>query len=1281
MNELDGIPLVKGGPDVPTHLRQELEAGRVVFFCGAGISYPHLPDFKGLTEWLFEQARCQATLTTDPYISRLFKSGQYDRVLDWLRQDWNQTGEHGDLFGTKIVQKLTIPENTELNTHLALLRLSLSRDGKYRLVTTNQDNGFQECMRRNGLSVFVDCAPRLPIPKPHRWNSLVHLHGQIDQPSHTFVFTSSDFGAAYLTEGWATRFVLELMRHYTLVFVGYSVEDATIRYITDAIGLDDHHKESKFKKPYAFAAYTAADPLKNKDSIVKEWLSKKIHLIPYDDQTVDGIDHFGLHQTLRKWADIHQNGLDTWNSLLQTVRQGPPNLSDHNVKWILHELLDIRNRKFVSLFLLALSGLDDEEQLFAWLDLVAEREDEIAIKFTKDQKSDEKFWKRDSSEYLRIFTNPVKIGNQQFQLNSGTDWLLADLINSKLNNVALFRWACKRGGKLHPTLLAQLVRRLGSDKADLKLTEQAHKAWSFLVTCQPLLRAAETDDPDIRVTLNDMFRVSPPMAVSYFKPYALVEVNKFYGEEPPFVSTQENWVKAYLHLSFKIDNPMGMDYEPDGDIIPSDLNDPMTLTDIAHYLQVEFNSIMHIQSARMGDYSNHYVNGEIFSIDHHNQNSYSSAWFILVRGLADCFDRLSTVDIESAKNIARIWSESDYYVFQRLHLYALGCPDAYSGQEIENFLTMHLGTILWESEVKTEVFRLFRLRWNHLSDNFQRSIEEVYIAGPPREPEMENDERWTVWRDYSICGHLSWIRNKLSYTLLPSATLFVNSWIESNPEYANDYHEGFEYNGLISTSFDTTQQTEFKDYAKIFDPLTPFAEAMNLLKPGNDRFGFSMDWRQAFQDKTHIPDLVRLAKLAIKEGWNESWFWGTFLNALWQECDKGSAEFCDDVLLMMDDASDEVIREHASSWSQFWKIRSLKLTPFSDVDYPRWVKHFTRLMGLNEHVDHDINDSTSLQHFGGIFFGSILESFFATERSRGAGIPQFVKDSFDLLQQYRDQQPFAYRCGMDIWGRFAYSISVVDESWSFENLLPHFRWDKNRETAIVLWNSYLHRINYYPDFFLQLKSGILDAVQYYTASKHEHIFQQLVRYLTFVSIRDPELLTPADFNQITALLNTQQKSWCVSFVEHEFHRIHREIDNDAIEFNQKVWASQIKPWLDNGYWQQSSSYRSVAANRSWINMMLWIHNAEAFNELFPYLHPQVENDFLRWAFPLKDYPAVFYVGISRNVFDLLFRLIPEVSSYQHWATYIIQILDLLVEADPSLAQDPQYISFRQRFAP
>jgi hypothetical protein len=45
------VQFINYGPDVPDALLQVHEEGRLVFFCGAGISYPAgLPGFKGLVE-------------------------------------------------------------------------------------------------------------------------------------------------------------------------------------------------------------------------------------------------------------------------------------------------------------------------------------------------------------------------------------------------------------------------------------------------------------------------------------------------------------------------------------------------------------------------------------------------------------------------------------------------------------------------------------------------------------------------------------------------------------------------------------------------------------------------------------------------------------------------------------------------------------------------------------------------------------------------------------------------------------------------------------------------------------------------------------------------------------------------------------------------------------------------------------------------------------------------------------------------------------------------------
>ncbi len=49
------VQFVTDGPDIPDALLQAHEEGRVVFFCGAGISYPAgLRDFKWLVEQVYQ---------------------------------------------------------------------------------------------------------------------------------------------------------------------------------------------------------------------------------------------------------------------------------------------------------------------------------------------------------------------------------------------------------------------------------------------------------------------------------------------------------------------------------------------------------------------------------------------------------------------------------------------------------------------------------------------------------------------------------------------------------------------------------------------------------------------------------------------------------------------------------------------------------------------------------------------------------------------------------------------------------------------------------------------------------------------------------------------------------------------------------------------------------------------------------------------------------------------------------------------------------------------------
>ena len=65
---------------------------------------------------------------------------------------------------------------------------------------------------------MVDCPSSLPT------RILIDSYCQSD----------ADFGKAYLLEAWAARFVAALFRDYVVCFVGYSIDDPVLRYMTAA---------------------------------------------------------------------------------------------------------------------------------------------------------------------------------------------------------------------------------------------------------------------------------------------------------------------------------------------------------------------------------------------------------------------------------------------------------------------------------------------------------------------------------------------------------------------------------------------------------------------------------------------------------------------------------------------------------------------------------------------------------------------------------------------------------------------------------------------------------------------------------------------------------------------------------------------------------------------------------------------------------------------------------------------------------------------------------------
>jgi hypothetical protein len=199
----------KGAPDIPLELIEAQESGNLVFFCGAGISFlAGLPGFDDLVKKVYDKLGESASEPEEKAI----KAGLYDRALGLLEtRIVGARNPRVNLVRKAIIEELTIGDGANLQNHQAILQLSKTVNQKHRLVTTNVDHGF---LRSDpNIQSMIDAAPKLPVPKPHKWESVVHLHGIIDDTDpngEQLIFTSGDFGSAYLTERWASRFVTEL---------------------------------------------------------------------------------------------------------------------------------------------------------------------------------------------------------------------------------------------------------------------------------------------------------------------------------------------------------------------------------------------------------------------------------------------------------------------------------------------------------------------------------------------------------------------------------------------------------------------------------------------------------------------------------------------------------------------------------------------------------------------------------------------------------------------------------------------------------------------------------------------------------------------------------------------------------------------------------------------------------------------------------------------------------------------------------------------------------------
>lgn len=320
---------VADGPWLPDELLIARDAGQVIFFCGAGVSQADawLPNFPSLAKKVLTSLGS----ALDSPARRLFDASQdfekesgltglvaTDRIFGMLEREFDPREVR-----EAVARALVPPEGYGLCAHRTMLDLSRDRAGVARLVTTNFDRLFEDC--DPSLGSFNP--PHLPDPRREKdFRGIIHIHGRVDTDyvracDDEFVLSSADFGRAYLSDGWATRYIQILLQRYKIVFVGYSADDPPVQYLLEAL----NHSSERPNELYAFQAGNIAEAS-------AQWAHKGVLPIPYD--ATDG--HASLWDTLRAWAGRARD-VDAWyDGAIAEAGAGPGELLPHQRGIVAH---------------------------------------------------------------------------------------------------------------------------------------------------------------------------------------------------------------------------------------------------------------------------------------------------------------------------------------------------------------------------------------------------------------------------------------------------------------------------------------------------------------------------------------------------------------------------------------------------------------------------------------------------------------------------------------------------------------------------------------------------------------------------------------------------------------------------------------------------------------------------------------------------------------------------------------------------------------------------------
>ena len=298
------------GIDFPRPLLDALKDNQMVVFAGAGVSMPEpagLPSFRQLAEEvaLGSGETAEQDEAEDRFLGRLYDKDQQVH------------------FQTAQILQEKSPRPSCLHHDLTALYRNFEC---LRIVTTNFDTLFEEAAKEKfGSLPEVFQAPALPLGTD--FSGIVHVHGSIHKP-RDMVLTDVDFGRAYLIEGWARGFLLDLFRTFPVIFVGYGHNDTVMNYMARALPTD------QIQPRFALAG----------EAEINRWNTLRVEPVIFPQ--LNKQDYNGLYKGVSGLARYATRGILDWQSTITEIAKNPPSLNQEDMDTVGDGLSDPTRTRF-----------------------------------------------------------------------------------------------------------------------------------------------------------------------------------------------------------------------------------------------------------------------------------------------------------------------------------------------------------------------------------------------------------------------------------------------------------------------------------------------------------------------------------------------------------------------------------------------------------------------------------------------------------------------------------------------------------------------------------------------------------------------------------------------------------------------------------------------------------------------------------------------------------------------------------------------------------------------